>query len=241
MSLVSNSSVLSPQQNDCIDVNYILSHYRDWTTFMEVRVIYSTLYALIFVIGIIGNGLLISSIIRRKRATVSNIFLINLGIFDLLLCITAVPITPVLAFMKSWTFGEFLCKLVPMSQAMSVLISSWCLCYIALDRYRSIVTPLKEPWSMRHAKILLLLAYITAMITSSPLYMMQVLQPMNISGVTLCGEFCGEFNWDEQDPSIKIVYGITLFCIQLVLPAIVMSFCYWKILQKASRISSESD
>ena len=61
-----------------------------------------------------------------------------------------------------------------------------------------------------------------------------------ITGVTLCGEFCGEFNWDEQDPSIKIVYGITLFFIQLVLPAIVMSFCYWKILQKASRVSHRS-
>ena len=110
MSLVSNSSVFSPQQNDCIDVNYILSHYRDWTTFMEVRashslvclenmrfqVIYSTLYALIFVIGIIGNGLLISSIIRRKRATVSNIFLINLGIFDLVSCLVVVN-TPSIA------------------------------------------------------------------------------------------------------------------------------------------------
>ena len=60
------------------------------------QVIYSTLYALIFVIGIIGNGLLISSIIRRKRATVANIFLINLGIFDLVSCLIVVN-TPSIA------------------------------------------------------------------------------------------------------------------------------------------------
>uniref|UniRef100_A0A1I7WQ53 G_PROTEIN_RECEP_F1_2 domain-containing protein n=1 Tax=Heterorhabditis bacteriophora TaxID=37862 RepID=A0A1I7WQ53_HETBA len=104
----------------CVDVNLILQMYSDWTALLEVRVVYSSLYALIFLIGVIGNGLLISSIILRKRSTVANVFLINLAVSDLLLCITAVPITPVLAFMKRWMFGLLLCKLVPSCQAISV-------------------------------------------------------------------------------------------------------------------------
>lgn len=36
-----------------------------------------------------------------------------------LLCITAVPITPVLALFKKWYFGRLLCKLVPFCQAVS--------------------------------------------------------------------------------------------------------------------------
>ncbi|KIH67857.1 hypothetical protein ANCDUO_01809 [Ancylostoma duodenale] len=102
--------------------------------------------------------------------------------------------------MKRWMFGLVLCKIVPSCQAISVLISSWCLCYIAIDRYRSIVTPLKEPWKLKHA------------------------------------QFCGEFNWDQEDHT-KLVYGFSLLVVQFVIPAIIMSFCYWKILQKVGMFS----
>ncbi|PIO64245.1 hypothetical protein TELCIR_14134, partial [Teladorsagia circumcincta] len=43
--------------------------------------------------------------------------------------------------------------------------------------------------------------------------------------------FCGEFNWSQEDHT-KLVYGISLLVVQFVIPAIIMSFCYWKILQK---------
>ncbi|EYC14668.1 hypothetical protein Y032_0040g336 [Ancylostoma ceylanicum] len=216
---------------DCVDVNHILRMYGDWTSLVEVRVIYSLVYALIFIVGVVGNGLLISSVLLRKRSTVANVFLVNLAVSDLLLCITAVPITPVLAFMKRWMFGLVLCKIVPSCQAISVLISSWCLCYIAIDRYRSIVTPLKEPWKLKHAQWILMCTWLVAMFASSPLYFSQSLKTLSMANITLCGEFCGEFNWDQEDHT-KLVYGFSLLVVQFVIPAIIMSFCYWKILQK---------
>ncbi|EYC14669.1 hypothetical protein Y032_0040g336 [Ancylostoma ceylanicum] len=218
---------------DCVDVNHILRMYGDWTSLVEVRVIYSLVYALIFIVGVVGNGLLISSVLLRKRSTVANVFLVNLAVSDLLLCITAVPITPVLAFMKRWMFGLVLCKIVPSCQAISVLISSWCLCYIAIDRYRSIVTPLKEPWKLKHAQWILMCTWLVAMFASSPLYFSQSLKTLSMANITLCGEFCGEFNWDQEDHT-KLVYGFSLLVVQFVIPAIIMSFCYWKILQKHS-------
>ncbi|KAK6753771.1 hypothetical protein RB195_013015 [Necator americanus] len=195
------------------------------------EVVYSLVYALIFVVGVVGNGLLISSVLLRKRSTVANVFLVNLAVSDLLLCITAVPITPVLAFMKRWMFGLVLCKIVPSCQAISVLISSWCLCYIAIDRYRSIVTPLKEPWKLKHAQRILICTWLVAMFASSPLYFSQSLKTLTMANISLCGEFCGEFNWDQEEHT-KLVYGFSLLVVQFVIPAIIMSFCYWKILQK---------
>lgn len=58
------------------------------TTMIGARIIhfqlfYSALYATIFVVGLIGNGLLIGSLAKRKRISVPNIFLINLAISDL--------------------------------------------------------------------------------------------------------------------------------------------------------------
>ncbi|VDM60185.1 unnamed protein product [Angiostrongylus costaricensis] len=216
----------------------------------RVKVIYSLIYALIFIVGVVGNGLLISSVLLRKRSSVANVFLVNLAVSDLLLCITAVPITPVLAFMKRWVFGLVLCKIVPSCQAISVLISSWCLCYIAIDRYRSIVTPLKEPWKLHHAQVklaiplpdfgaeyilipqsVLIVTWLVAVFASSPLYFSQSLKTLTMTNITLCGEFCGEFNWAQEDHT-KLLYGISLLVVQFVIPAVIMSLCYWNILQK---------
>nr|CDJ97627.1 7TM GPCR domain containing protein [Haemonchus contortus] len=188
-------------------------------------------YAIIFIVGVVGNGLLIASVLLRKRSSVANVFLLNLAVSDLLLCITAVPITPVLAFMKRWMFGLLLCKLVPPCQGISVLISSWCLCYIAIDRYRSIVTPMKEPWKLKHAQRVLIATWLVAIFTASPLYFSQSLKTLTMANITLCGEFCGEFNWSQEDHT-KLVYGISLLAVQFMIPAVIMSFCYWKILQK---------
>jgi hypothetical protein len=53
----------------------------DWTLRVEVKIIYSLIYVIIFIVGIIGNGLLIGKI--RHKLTVANVFLINLAVSDL--------------------------------------------------------------------------------------------------------------------------------------------------------------
>ncbi|VDN94784.1 unnamed protein product [Brugia pahangi] len=133
-----------------------------------------------------------------------------------LLCITALPITPVLAFVKRWLF---------------VLISSYCLCFIAVDRYRSIVMPTREPWTTYHAYSLMAISWLTSATVSSPLFVTQRLQPLALENTTLCGYFCGEYNW-PADNRIKLFYGSMLLICQYLIPVTIMTFCYWKILQK---------
>ncbi|VDO28314.1 unnamed protein product [Onchocerca flexuosa] len=163
-----------------------------------------------------------------------------------LLCITALPITPVLAFVKRWLFGALLCKLVPLCQGIS---GNYCLCFIAVDRYRSIVMPTREPWTTYHAYLLMAISWLTSATVSSPLFVTQRLQPLALENITLCGyvrtkklqkfkkrhifglQFCGEYNWPE-DNRIKLFYGSMLLVCQYLIPAIIMTFCYWKILQK---------
>ncbi len=50
--------------------------------------------------------------------------------------------------------------------------------------------------------------------------------------VTFCGQYCGEFGWLAQKPVLKKTYGMALLFVQYGLPVILMSFCYFKILQK---------
>lgn len=41
------------------------------------------MYAIIFIVGVVGNGLLIASVLLRKRSSVANVFLLNLAVSDL--------------------------------------------------------------------------------------------------------------------------------------------------------------
>uniref|UniRef100_A0A914RS84 G-protein coupled receptors family 1 profile domain-containing protein n=1 Tax=Parascaris equorum TaxID=6256 RepID=A0A914RS84_PAREQ len=70
---------------------------------------------------------------------------------------------------------------------VAVLISSYCLCFIAVDRYRNIVTPMKEPWTVRHARILVAISWLASVTVSSPLFITQRLQPLVLENTTLCG------------------------------------------------------
>lgn len=68
-----------------------------------------------------------------------------------------------------------------------VLISSYSLCFIAVDRYRTIVTTTQEPWSINQALLLVVTSWITSGAASFPLFITQTLQPLVLENTTLCG------------------------------------------------------
>ena len=75
------------------------------------------LYAVVFVVGLLGNALVVFVVAQnRAMQTVTNCFIANLALSDILLCVLAVPFTPFYYFIKEWIFGEILCHLVAYSQ-----------------------------------------------------------------------------------------------------------------------------
>ena len=82
-----------------------------------VRLVLCLFYLIIFVLGVFGNTLVILVILRNKAMqTPTNIFIVNMAFSDVLMCLFAVPFTPLHSFMKEWYFGDMLCKLFPTSQ-----------------------------------------------------------------------------------------------------------------------------
>uniref|UniRef100_A0AC35TMR7 G_PROTEIN_RECEP_F1_2 domain-containing protein n=1 Tax=Rhabditophanes sp. KR3021 TaxID=114890 RepID=A0AC35TMR7_9BILA len=215
---------------NCSHVNDILRLMNYTAARSDFVTLIYIIYFIIFILGLLCNGLLIGTMVIRKRKSVANIFLINLAISDVMLCITAVAITPVVFHRKVWDFGYFTCKTVQVCQSMAVLIISYSLCCIALDRYRSIVTPMKVPWNIFQAQLAMSIIWVGAGAISSPSFFVSDLRRIPYTeSVTLCGSFCGEFDWYD---GYKVKYGITLLLLQFVIPMSIMAFCYWKILQK---------
>ena len=74
---------------------------------------------------------------------VTNLFITNLALSDILLLSLAVPFTPMYTFIQEWIFGKALCHLVLYAQGTSVYISTLTLTSIAIDRFRLIISPFK--------------------------------------------------------------------------------------------------
>ena len=61
---------------------------------VHMIVIYSIAYSIVFLLGILGNSLVVSVVYRNPRMhSVTNYFIVNLAIADILVCVFCLPIT----------------------------------------------------------------------------------------------------------------------------------------------------
>uniref|UniRef100_A0A8C3KI66 G-protein coupled receptors family 1 profile domain-containing protein n=1 Tax=Calidris pygmaea TaxID=425635 RepID=A0A8C3KI66_9CHAR len=110
----------------------------DSTKILGVQVVLIAAYSLIILLGFIGNSLVIYIIVKYKTMrTVTNFFIANLALADLMVDTLCLPFTLVYTLLDEWKFGAVLCHLVPYAQALSVHVSTLTLTVIALDRYRT--------------------------------------------------------------------------------------------------------
>jgi len=71
------------------------------------------LYAIIFVLAIAGNALVIATLAHdRRMRTVTNLFLLNLAVSDLLLAVLCMPFTLIPTLLKNFIFGKAMCILI---------------------------------------------------------------------------------------------------------------------------------
>lgn len=71
----------------------------------------------IFFLAIIGNFLVILTLIQNRRMrTITNLFLLNLAISDMLLGVFCMPVTLIGTVLRNFIFGEFMCRFLPYMQ-----------------------------------------------------------------------------------------------------------------------------
>lgn len=71
----------------------------------------------IFIVGIIGNLLVIIVVIKNSHMrTITNIFIVNLAIGDFLVILICLPPSVLQDLTKNWWFGESMCRIIPFVQ-----------------------------------------------------------------------------------------------------------------------------
>jgi len=128
-----NGNCLSENMVLDLVLKYVLPTYYEWICII--------LYLIVFIVGTIGN-LLVIIVIQRNRSmrlnidyivsyfynlfsfsrTVTNMFIMNLAAADLLVLVFCLPATVVQDVTKTWFFGLILCKFVNYIQVFFFLI-----------------------------------------------------------------------------------------------------------------------
>ncbi|KAG7461787.1 hypothetical protein MATL_G00194810 [Megalops atlanticus] len=119
--------------------------------------------------AIIGNILVILSVLcNRHLQTVTNFFITNLAIADLLLSIIVLPFSACLEVLGCWIFGRVFCNIWAAVDVLCCTASILSLCVISIDRYIGVKYSLKYPTLMTEKKagVILVVVWVSSMAIS---------------------------------------------------------------------------
>ncbi|XP_033979321.1 neuropeptide FF receptor 2-like [Trematomus bernacchii] len=181
----------------------------------SVAAIFTVSYLLIFLVCIMGNVVVCFIVMRNKNMrTVTNLFILNLAISDLLVGIFCMPTTLVDNIITGWPFGSVVCKLSGMVQGISVSASVFTLVAIAVDRFRCIVYPFKHKMTISTSKLIIVIIWVLAVFIMCPSgVMLQATKEQRVrivlgSNDTSPFYWCRE-NWPNQE--MRKIYTTVLF------------------------------
>ncbi|XP_035515240.1 alpha-1D adrenergic receptor [Morone saxatilis] len=120
-------------------------------------------------VAIVGNILVILSVVCNKHLqTVTNFFIVNLAMADLLLSIIVLPFSASLEVLGCWVFGRVFCNIWAAVDVLCCTASILSLCIISIDRYIGVKHCLKYPSIMteRKAVAILVLVWVSSTVIS---------------------------------------------------------------------------
>ncbi|XP_058268440.1 neuropeptide FF receptor 1 like 3 [Hemibagrus wyckioides] len=192
-------------------------------------------YLFIFLLCMIGNSVVCLIVLRKRHMwTVTNVFILNLSISDLLVGIFCIPTTLVDNLITGWPFSNIICKLSGLVQGMSVCASVFTLVAIAVDRFRSVVYPFKPKLTLFVAKAIIGMIWLLALVIMFPSALMLTAQQERSHFMVQDDNYnltyplysCYE-TWPE--PEMRKVYTTVLFAHIYLIPLILIVIMYGRI------------
>ncbi|XP_076837584.1 galanin receptor type 1-like [Brachyhypopomus gauderio] len=200
------------------------------------------IFAVIFTLGVIGNSMVITVLARSKpgksRST-TNIFILNLSIADMSYLLFCIPFQATIYIMSTWVLGAFICKFIHYFFTVSMLVSIFTLSAMSVDRYVAIVHSRKSSSIRvaRNALVGVVGIWVLSLAMAAP-----VAHYQNIIERGANATYCWEL-WPNAQ--YKKIYVVCTFVFGYVLPLLLISFCYAKVLnhlhKKLRNMSKKSE
>jgi leucokinin receptor len=189
-------------------------------------------YLSVSLCAIIGNWMVVWIVMRsRAMRSVTNAFIANLAVADLMIGLLAIPFQFQAALLQKWLLPHFLCSVCPTAQTLSLNLSIFTLVTLSVDRHRAVTQPLKPRISRTTGLILLSVIWILAVMLAVPTFLAFEIAWMGPNG--------------EQPqclpvavtPALWKTYNHILVSVQYVVPFFIISAAY---IHMASVLSSDS-
>lgn len=132
------------------------------------------MYLGLMIVGLTANFMVIYVVARRAQMHTSrNLYVVNLAISDMTLCLVCMPFTLTTLIRNHWTMGIVFCKLVPLLQGTNIMVSVGTITVIAIDRYWVIVRGSAQN-ERRTVYVSIAIVWFLAVLTTSPVAYYQV-------------------------------------------------------------------
>lgn len=189
-------------------------------------------YAIVFIIGTIGNSIIIYVVrMRLKNRVPFNLLIVNMAVCDIIYAFAAAPFGVHFIWVRSlWFdggFGVFLCKFKEYALLFSISTSILTLTVMSADRYLAIVHVLKRPLSRRKVFYAIAIIWVVSLLLSSG-------ELVKANSVAFQGKIHCLLRWNT-DKKINVMINRIEFNIKFItffaLPLVIMVSFYYSIIR----------
>ncbi|XP_033834505.1 pinopsin-like [Periophthalmus magnuspinnatus] len=188
----------------------------------------------IFVLGFLGNfvALLVFSRYPVLRTPV-NLLLINISASDMLVCIFGTPMSFAASVRGRWLTGSYGCRWYGFSNALFGIVSLISLSLLSFERYSAVVHSVPSDSSQfGRARFAVSASWLYSLAWTLP-----PLLGWSSYGPEGPGTTCS-VQWDRQSPTARS-YVSCLFTFCLLLPLLLMLFCYGRIIMAVRTVTKQ--
>ncbi|XP_076126183.1 chemerin-like receptor 1 [Alosa pseudoharengus] len=173
----------------------------------------------IFVLGILGNGIVIWIAGLKMKKTINTTWYLSLAVSDFLVCAIH-PFNIAHLALQDWVFGVFLCKCTSFMMFVNMFSSIFLLVFISVDRCVAVMFPV---WAQNHrtvrtASVVVVLAWVLAAVLSIPSIIFREVK--HHMGKSHC------FNNYMADPHSHTAIAVSRFVSGFVVPFSIIIVCY---------------
>ncbi|XP_035677470.1 vasopressin V2 receptor-like [Branchiostoma floridae] len=204
-----------------------------WTAPVLQRVI---TIAIIMFITLVGNGTIIAVLTQKRRFSRVNIFILNLAIGDLCVCVVTMTTEILFVAFDQWVLGAVLCKLIVYGQIVTLASATFILTAMSIDRYMAITNPLQM--STKHRTLahrMVAVAWVAAFMLAIPqllIFVQREVQRENGHTAYACQSKGYTAEWQRK------VYVTWLAFYVMVAPGVIITYCYIRIVLTLGREGS---
>ncbi|XP_042331199.1 C-C chemokine receptor type 4 [Sceloporus undulatus] len=190
-----------------------------------------TFYSLVFLLGLAGNTLVLLVLFKYKRLrTMTDIYLFNLALSDLLF-VFALPFWSYFVA-DEWVFGDGLCKVISWIYRIGFYSGIFFIMLMSIDRYLAVVHVVfaLKARTVSYGTLASLIVWLVAIAASFP----ELIFSKSVSKYnhTACKSIYHSTEW-------KLFVSLETNILGLLMPFIVMLFCYTQIVKNLMHCRNE--